>query len=55
MKPISFLTEEEIQKLQEAEASSSKEQKKTAEQIQAIYTAGQNILVTASEIGRAHV
>ena len=45
MKPISFLTEEEIQKLQKAEASSSKEQKKTAEQIEAIYTAGQNILV----------
>ena len=33
MKPIPFLTEEEIQKLQEAEANSSKEQKKTAEQI----------------------
>ncbi|MBF1111796.1 MAG: helicase-exonuclease AddAB subunit AddA [Streptococcus sp.] len=48
MKPISFLTEEEIQKLQEAEASSSKEQKKTAEQIEAIYTVGQNILVSAS-------
>ena len=48
MKPISFLTEEEIQKLQEAEASSSKEQKKTAKQIEAIYTAGQNILVSAS-------
>ncbi|MCY7082164.1 helicase-exonuclease AddAB subunit AddA [Streptococcus oralis] len=48
MKPIPFLTEEEIQKLQEAEASSSKEQKKTAEQIEAIYTAGQNILVSAS-------
>ncbi|AQA08089.1 helicase-exonuclease AddAB subunit AddA [Streptococcus oralis] len=48
MKPISFLTEEEIKKLQEAEASSSKEQKKTAEQIQAIYTAGQNILISAS-------
>lgn len=48
MKPISFLTVEEIQKLQEAEASSSKEQKKTAEQIEAIYTAGQNILVSAS-------
>lgn len=48
MKPISFLIEEEIKKLQEAEASSSKEQKKTAEQIQAIYTAGQNILVSAS-------
>ena len=48
MKPISFLTEEEIQKPQKAEASSSKEQKKTAEQIEAIYTAGQNILVSAS-------
>ncbi len=48
MKPISFLTEEEIQKLQEAEASSIKEQKRTAEQIEAIYTAGQNILVSAS-------
>lgn len=48
MKSISFLTEEEIKKLQEAEASSSKEQKKTAEQIEAIYTAGQNILVSAS-------
>lgn len=48
MKPISFLTEEEIQKLQEAEANSSKEQQKTAEQIEAIYTAGQNILVSAS-------
>ena len=48
MKPISFLTEEEIQKLQEAEAHSSKVQKKTAEQIEAIYTAGQNILVSAS-------
>ena len=48
MKPISFLTEEEIQKLQEAETSSNKEQKKTAEQIEAIYTAGQNILVSAS-------
>ena len=48
MKPISFLTEGEIQKLQEAEASSSKEQKKTAEQIEAIYSAGQNILVSAS-------
>ena len=48
MKPISFLTEEEIQKLQEAEAHSSKEQKKTAEQIEAIYTSGQNILVSAS-------
>ena len=48
MKPIPFLTEEEIQKLQEAESHSSKEQKKTAEQIEAIYTSGQNILVSAS-------
>ncbi|WP_314977724.1 helicase-exonuclease AddAB subunit AddA [uncultured Streptococcus sp.] len=48
MRPVSFLTEEEIKKLQEAEASSSKEQKKTAEQIEAIYTEGQNILVSAS-------
>lgn len=48
MKPIPFLTEEEIQKLQETEANSSKEQKKTAEQIEAIYTSGQNILVSAS-------
>ena len=48
MKPIPFLTEEEIQKLQEAEANSSKEQKKTAEQIEAIYTFSQNILVSAS-------
>jgi len=48
MKPISFLTEEEIKILQETEANSSKEQKKTAEQIEAIYTAGQNILVSAS-------
>ena len=48
MRPVSFLTEEEIKKLQEAEASSSKEQKKTAEQIEAIYTSGKNILVSAS-------
>lgn len=48
MKLIPFLSEEEIQKLQEAEANSSKEQKKTAEQIEAIYTSGQNILVSAS-------
>ncbi|WP_247954488.1 helicase-exonuclease AddAB subunit AddA [Streptococcus oralis] len=48
MRTVSFLTEEEIKKLQEAEASSSKEQKKTAEQIEAIYTSGKNILVSAS-------
>ena len=48
MKPIPFLTEEEIQKLQEAEVHSGKEQKRTAEQIEAIYTSGQNILVSAS-------
>ena len=34
--------------MQEAEANSNKEQKKTAEQIEAIYTSGQNILVSAS-------
>lgn len=48
MKPIPFLTEEEIQKLQEVEADSNKKEKKTAEQIEAIYTSGQNILVSAS-------
>ena len=48
MKPIPFLTDEEIRKLQDAEAHSGKEQKKTAEQIEAIYTSGQNILVSAS-------
>ena len=46
MNPIPFLSEEEIKKLQEAEAYSGKEQKKTAEQIEAIYTSGQNILVS---------
>ena len=48
MKPISFLTKEEIFKLQEAEAHSSENQKRTSEQIEAIYTSGQNILVSAS-------
>lgn len=48
MKPIPFLTEEEIQKLQEVEVDSNKKEKKTAEQIEAIYTSGQNILVSAS-------
>ena len=48
MKHISFLTKEEIFKLQEAEAHSSENQKRTAEQIEAIYTSGQNILVSAS-------
>lgn len=45
MKPIPFLTEKEIQKLQEAEANSSKEQKKTAEQIEAIYTSGLTVVL----------
>ena len=45
MKPIPFLTDVEIKQLQEREASSSKKQKRTAEQIEAIYTSGQNILV----------
>ena len=48
MKPIPFLTDVEIKQLQEREASSSKKQKRTAEQIEAIYTSGQNILVSAS-------
>lgn len=43
-----FLTTDEISALQEQEASSSKPQKRTPEQIEAIYTSGQNILVSAS-------
>ena len=45
---MKFLSQEEIEKLQIAEANSDKKPKKTAEQIQAIYTSGQNILVSAS-------
>ena len=43
-----FLSQEEIEALQVAEAQSNKKPKKTAEQIQAIYSSGQNILVSAS-------
>ena len=45
---MKFLTDEEITALQVAEAQSNKKPKKTAEQIQAIYSSGQNILVSAS-------
>ena len=45
---MKFLSQEEIEKLQIAEANSDKKPKKTAEQIQAIYSSGQNILVSAS-------
>ncbi|MBY5034452.1 helicase-exonuclease AddAB subunit AddA [Streptococcus gallolyticus] len=43
-----FLTAQEIANLQEAEAASDKEQKRTPEQIEAIYTNGNNVLVSAS-------
>lgn len=45
---MKFLSQEEIAVLQVAEAQSNKKPKKTAEQIQAIYSSGQNILVSAS-------
>ena len=45
---MKFLSQEEIKALQVAEANSDKKPKKTAEQIQAIYSSGQNILVSAS-------
>ena len=45
---MKFLSQEEIAALQVAEAQSNKKPKKTAEQIQAIYSSGQNILVSAS-------
>lgn len=45
---MKFLSQEEIAALQVAEAKSDKKPKKTAEQIQAIYSSGQNILVSAS-------
>ncbi len=48
MKRIPFLTAEEIALKQAQEAVSDKPQKKTAEQIEAIYSSGQNILVSAS-------
>lgn len=44
----SFLTPQEIKELQVLEATSDKAQKRTPEQIQAIYTYGHNILVSAS-------
>ena len=45
---MKFLSQEEITELQIAEAQSNKKPKRTAEQIQAIYSSGQNILVSAS-------
>ena len=45
---MKFLSQEEIEKLQIEEAQSDKKPKKTAEQIQAIYSSGKNILVSAS-------
>ena len=48
MKVIPFLTEAEIEKLQQQEAESDDSIKKSKEQIEAIYTSGQNILVSAS-------
>ena len=45
---MKFLSQEEIKELQIAEAQSNKKPKKTTEQIQAIYSSGQNILVSAS-------
>lgn len=43
-----FLSAEDITALQQAEAASDKVQKRTPEQIEAIYTSGQNVLVSAS-------
>ncbi|WP_105122798.1 helicase-exonuclease AddAB subunit AddA [Streptococcus suis] len=43
-----FLTEEEIKEIQAQELASEKDQKRTPEQIEAIYSHGQNILVSAS-------
>ncbi|MFS1664283.1 helicase-exonuclease AddAB subunit AddA [Streptococcus sp. zg-JUN1979] len=43
-----FLSPETIVQLQEREAKSDKEQKRTPEQIEAIYTNGNNVLVSAS-------
>ena len=48
MKPIEFLSPVQIQDLQIQEAQSDKEQKRTPEQIEAIYSSGTNILVSAS-------
>ena len=43
-----FLTAEQITSLQMTEAQSDKKQKRTPEQIEAIYSSGTNILVSAS-------
>lgn len=43
-----FLSPEAIKHLQENERCSDQSQKRTAQQIEAIYTSGQNILVSAS-------
>ncbi|MGT2771399.1 helicase-exonuclease AddAB subunit AddA [Streptococcus marimammalium] len=48
MRQLPFLTVEEIKLLQEEEKLSDKQQKRTSEQIEAIYNNGQNILVSAS-------
>ena len=48
MKLIPFLTEAEIEKLKQQESESDDSIKKSQEQIEAIYTSGQNILVSAS-------
>ena len=48
MKVIPFLTEAEIEKLKQQESESDDSIKKSKEQIEAIYTSGQNILVSAS-------
>lgn len=48
MRKIPFLSSADIQQLQHDEVASNKEQKRTAEQIEAIYSSGQNILVSAS-------
>ena len=44
----SFLTKEEMTSLQIQEAKSDKKQKRTPEQIEAIYSSNENILVSAS-------
>ena len=48
MKVIPFLTEAENEKLKQQESESDDSIKKSKEQIEAIYTSGQNILVSAS-------
>ena len=49
MRRIPFLSEQDILVKQAEEVASDKPQKRTPEQIQAIYSSGQNILV--SEVG----